>query len=761
MAARAALAAFAVLATGSSARADYWLIGENEARETMHRVDLMVDGEAALLRVRRDVVNLTDKTQELALVVALPSGAAVTGLRVGDGVRWRSATPTDAASAERDYLDGVGRGPGPAAVLDASGPDELQLRLSPVPPRRRVAVEYTLLVPVRYFAGARLLTYPKLVGDQAGLVAPALRVQGSAALRITVDGRPVRPGQRVALREPALDPEVLERTGGSPERARLGSAARLRSSAVLAARGYRDTPQEPDPSSSEWATNTDEEPFDGEGPLAVIALATSSQGQPTLRLGSVELGAERALTRLEIDVPYPLSPLPARSSVVFALDASRSMGRDGLAAQLAAVSAFAAHLPDGAFEVVVYHRRARRAFGRFVPAPELPDLLRAIERSAEQALGNGSALEEGARLAAEALRGRQGPLRLVLFTDDQLASRFAVTEAASALAQAPPGTLAHVVVLETTRESALSPLGGHRLAPLATAHGGLAVQLGLTGLPEPELPRLMLGLVRPVSVEGVVVRGACLRRRPAYEPGAAPANPRGEAAEADETAAADAATDDDDAAVDDELELARGLTLPASLLEGAGLRVEGLTDGRCEKLEVTGAMWGRPVRWEVSRSQTFSRRAATWAVVDHAATLESALAAAEPALRRLAVTDSSSLVLAARGGPRTQLGMISSTCGCASIRESARVTVSVPKVTPPTLESLLAPAVQRCALAHRPPAGWAVELEVETTRDEIVDVQVAKGDALSMAGCLEEAAWDLRLPDSFREPRARSRARLR
>ncbi len=41
----------------------------------------------------------------------------------------------------------------------------------------------------------------------------------------------------------------------------------------------------------------------------------------------------------------------------------------------------------------------------------------------------------------------------------------------------------------------------------------------------------------------------------------------------------------------------------------------------------------------------------------------------------------------------------------------------------PSIESLLAPAVDRCVAAHKPASGWKVELELETTGVEIVDVQ--------------------------------------
>jgi hypothetical protein len=48
-----------------------------------------------------------------------------------------------------------------------------------------------------------------------------------------------------------------------------------------------------------------------------------------------------------------------------------------------------------------------------------------------------------------------------------------------------------------------------------------------------------------------------------------------------------------------------------------------------------------------------------------------------------------------------------------------------------------------CERSLHPPAGWRVALDIETTRDEIVDVRAASSDPLT--ACLVEAAWAVRL----------------
>jgi hypothetical protein len=59
-----------------------------------------------------------------------------------------------------------------------------------------------------------------------------------------------------------------------------------------------------------------------------------------------------------------------------------------------------------------------------------------------------------------------------------------------------------------------------------------------------------------------------------------------------------------------------------------------------------------------------------------------------------------------------------------------------------------------CERTVKPADGWRVTLEVETTKDEIVDVIPGASDA--MTACLVEAAWNVRLdPATFQDSRER------
>src|SRR6185295_13257897 len=64
----------------------------------------------------------------------------------------------------------------------------------------------------------------------------------------------------------------------------------------------------------------------------------------------------------------------------------------------------------------------------------------------------------------------------------------------------------------------------------------------------------------------------------------------------------------------------------------------------------------------------------------------------------------------------------------------------------PDLASMI--DTKACVAQHKPAAGWHVQLAVETTRDEIVDVAVT-GGAGPLATCLLETTWQVRLDNRW------------
>ena len=66
-----------------------------------------------------------------------------------------------------------------------------------------------------------------------------------------------------------------------------------------------------------------------------------------------------------------------------------------------------------------------------------------------------------------------------------------------------------------------------------------------------------------------------------------------------------------------------------------------------------------------------------------------------------------------------------------------------------TLAELMAPGVEACVAAHHPAEGWGLELAVETTSQEIVDVQATGRASRAMTECVVEVAWAVELTWNF------------
>ena len=65
----------------------------------------------------------------------------------------------------------------------------------------------------------------------------------------------------------------------------------------------------------------------------------------------------------------------------------------------------------------------------------------------------------------------------------------------------------------------------------------------------------------------------------------------------------------------------------------------------------------------------------------------------------------------------------------------------------PDLMALVAGGAKACVAKHAPAKGWSVTVEVETTKDEVVDVSTE--DKAAIAPCLVEAVWAVRLTAAF------------
>lgn len=429
------------------------------------------------------------------------------------------------------------------------------------------------------------------------------------------------------------------------------------------------------------------------------------------RLGRVVASNAHAFARLELEAAPRLSAVPRRAGVVFVLDASRSAAHL-LDAQLAIVRAYLAHVPDAELEIVAVRRRASRLFGRFATVAEARQLLDAAVRAGALAPGNGSALDEGAKLAASLLAGRTGPQRVVLATDELLRSGLGDAAALAALAALPPAAVVHVVVPSTGAAAALPSLtrdDGAPLAALAAAHHGILARIA--GLPAkaPELEPVVLELVRPTRIEHLAIAGGS------------------------------------------------SLTIDDVLHEGEGVRLfhTDLTAAAApSSLSLTGKLWSDPIRIDLAAAPGFSN--ATAAFVFGSEGQHDHLSAAEQrtvALAARAVSPVTSYLAIEPGVRPSKIGLEGEeigtagwgTIGAGSYGRLGGHGVRL-RVDRPDLASLVPTAA--CLRKHPPAGPWSVRLAVETTRDEIVDIAITRG-AGPLATCLAEAAWSIRLPSMY------------
>ncbi|MCA9711710.1 MAG: proprotein convertase P-domain-containing protein, partial [Myxococcales bacterium] len=450
--------------------------------------------------------------------------------------------------------------------------------------------------------------------------------------------------------------------------------------------------------------------------LALIEVETAPIDTLAARYGRVGVDAQTGFARLELEAAPQLRPLPKHASVVFVVDASHSAAP--VSEQLALVRAYMAHVPDAKAEVVLFRRFAERVTGDFL-APEA--LWPALERAqAEDRFepGNGSALDEGLSAAAAALRERRGPRRIVVLTDARLRSRFTVADGLAALRRAPRSTIAHVVVPESgSGEVRLVRADDHALAPIPAASGG--VLFGLEGAGSAELKALepaALALVRPISIDHFALDG---------------------------------------------IELADAPELPEVFAEGSAYGFMINAPHAPGRLTVRGKIWGRDFEREVRSTRAFGDATAAFVFSEdehHDLTPEQMM---KVALRGRAVSPVTSYLATEPGVRPSTIGLETSGSGFGSGAGTLGLGMAGligrggggASARRWTLEELIEGGVQACVAAHHPAEGWRVELSVETTSQEIVDVEAVSGSG-ALTECVVEAAWAVQLTWNFTAERA-------
>jgi hypothetical protein len=444
----------------------------------------------------------------------------------------------------------------------------------------------------------------------------------------------------------------------------------------------------------------------GDAGVATIAIAPPPITTWIGRLGRAIASPANAFARLEVEVAPQLSKLPVRAQVVFLVDASFSVGGEALAAQLATVRAYLSHVPDADVELVTVRRRATRAFGAFIPAKDLATRLATATSAGTFALGNGSALDEGVKLATSLLANRSGPRRLVVLTDELLRTRLTPAGALAAFGALSPDTVVHVVIPHDDHDDRpqLERDDAHVLAPLATRHHGILAHVrGFPVKSEKELVPLVLELVRPTRIERLTVSGFTLES--------------------------------------------------TTLDEGAGLRLWTTGAAVPSSVVLAGYTWSDPVRRVIEPDARFSRATAGFVFgSDQHADLS------EPEMMKLAlagraVTPVTSYVAFEPGTRPSTIGLETEGFGMGRSGFGAGgggmgMGIGFAR-HPPDLAARV--ATSDCVRAH---GAGRVKLEVETTRTEIVDV-ILTSPTSPLARCLVEAVWNTTLDAAFDQTRER------
>jgi len=771
--------------------------------EVSHSVDLRIEGGTAVYVVRRTFANPGARADEAHLNIDLPMGAAVTGLRIRARDRWYDAELLEAEEARKKYQTLTSLGawdPKDPALLQWVWPDRMLLQVFPVLPSATSTVEYTLTAPLHYREGRYIVSYPRASNHSEGtlpLATPSIRIDpghGDATTPVRIDGRPVAPNTPVVLSVPERarwigDGEADPMAGyawsalkieqpGSVESARVsvdidhtyrgdlrlslvtptghhvaleelsggdndvhrsfdvalpkGTQAsgqwhlmvadeagldigtldawslKLAAGEDPAAPGFREVPAKAVP------VFIPDAPEDGrdEG-LALIEIDAAPIKTLASRYGRVTVDDTTHFLRLEVESARELQALPKSASVVFVVDASRSTY--DVMEQLTVARAYMDHVPDARAEVVLFRRFAERVTGEFLTPSALWTALDVANKDDRLALGNGSALEEGIRLAGKALRGRAGPRRIVVLTDARLRSRFVVEDGVEALRTAPKGSIAHIVVPGADEdETRLVRDDSHALAAIPASSGGVLFGINDQGDPK-TLRKAALELVRPVAIDQFEVRG---------------------------------------------VDLATAPEVPTRMPEGSAYGFMIKSTEAPPRLRVQGKIWGRTFRRTIRANRRFGTATAafvfsedehqsltreqmmTVAMRGRAVSPVTSYLATEPGVRPSTI--GLELVGTGSGGGGSGAGTIG--LGSAGMLGHGRM----PKAW--TLAELIDDGLDACVAQHDPPNDWRVELNIESTFYEVVDVIPVSGDA-AMRACLVEAAWELELTWNFKDER--------
>jgi hypothetical protein len=390
------------------------------------------------------------------------------------------------------------------------------------------------------------------------------------------------------------------------------------------------------------------------------------------------------MARVELDLARELTDLPADLHTAIVIDASRSLTPLERDEQRAIVASYLHDVPHTSVQLVGYSRACAPMLADWTPSDSAAATIdRALRRLRP---ANGSNLDAGLAEAGAWLARTTGTRRVIVFTDERLSRRLQTIDPGDLVSYVPAGTLVHVIAL-TDITGALQRDDTIHFGPLATATGGIGVRGATAASIDATL------LARPISLDDVAVTGEGWTG----------------------------------------LDLGTGCA--GSLPAGTSCTWWARGDASSGPVTLTGSLWNQHVtlvvRPDATHALSVARELVAIGVPDAALQAEIERAA-------LAVDDAWSL-LAQWGGhggypSPDELGTLSGIGGGHSadtIVDTIGVATVVPQVD---LRSQLSGALARCGSVH-------ASIEIELTRDEIVDVHVA-GATGAERTCVEDAIWN-------------------
>jgi len=444
-------------------------------------------------------------------------------------------------------------------------------------------------------------------------------------------------------------------------------------------------------------------------PTRELASQPAGDARIGARGGRFVDGATQA-ARIELALSSTLAAVPGDLVTAFVVDDSRSV-IDGLDTQRAVIRSYLRHAPGAAVQVIAFDHSARALLPKWSRASVSA---RAIDRTlAALDPRNGSDLDTGLAEAGRWLARQPGTRRVVVFTDELFPERVAALDPARLAGLVPAGTVVHVVTVDRGVAS-LARDDEAALAPLAAATEGMAVSSSGDDALD------ALALVRPTSLDHVRVIAPGFHQL--------------------DTASASGA-----------MCVTPGIATPIDLAQGTACTWWATGPTALDEITVEGLVWGRRWREVVPlgdpASVEVARELGGVLQPDRAPALA---AAADLAAR--AVNSRWSLLATWGGGNGygDELGTSGSISGCGcggGASHDVGISYGHVRVTGPDVEHQIGAAIAVC---RKPGDGSAVEIGLETTREEIVGVTATitglpAAAATVMRACVEAAVWELPL----------------